>query len=533
MNAANNIPIQNWTPLNKTSAKIWEGFFDKPLYFQREFTYQTHNDFGKIIKKLLFSTPKKGFSSHFFENIQEIGKREGFSVIQSEYPFYPVRDAKCKAADGCWVEPNCNTDTLLKAVGRNKKRQYHTKRDPSALTNSPIFGGTIGVVARDHMHRQTSDGIKDKKEYQDGRIYFEGGNCFYLTNQNGVGKYLVGEGLITVTHQTLRMDKWFADTSQSSTSKINEMLIQSKYNKGPLNKLYLGNQIPKKILEEGEVFKKDLSKEKVQETLQEMLSIGNITCIKFDKKQDIEKGYEIAAEYLAQEKFVKNDLFGEDLHISGEHIVSVSQLAYHLDVLLTPGPCGTIFIQDYPLALKTLGKILDNAQDLQLTSRDIGLLKDCITEMTSLSSELGPLMLTVKKQLEEAGFKLIPTPGAFFNRKSYDRKNLDGESLFTNVNFFNAITGYSKITQHPYIILPGTDVGDRLGEVLMDAYSEFLRAQICPELAVYYVGRNPTNLKDYSEAFFTTNRGGSQLGPHCLSFELDTEKNQVLQSGSF
>ena len=58
----------------------------------------------------------------------------------------------------------------------------------------------------------------------------------------------------------------------------------------------------------------------------------------------------------------------------------------------------------------------------------------------------------------------------------------------------------------------------------MDVYAQFLRSQACPELGVYFVGRNPKNIKDYSEAFFTLNRLSSQMGPPCMSFEIETEK---------
>ena len=105
---------------------------------------------------------------------------------------------------------------------------------------------------------------------------------------------------------------------------------------------------------------------------------------------------------------------------------------------------------------------------------------------------------------------MIPVPAGFY---SY----LDGKPF--NINFLNIVTGYSEKTGHYYVIAPGTKTKGKLAEVLMDCYVEFLRSQ-CDNVQVYFVGRNPNDEKDFSEAVANTH--DQQLGPHCLSFELKT-----------
>lgn len=495
----------------------------------RKCDYPTTNDFAKVINKLLFAKPKVGVSSHFFQNIQEIGAIEGFAVSHSEekYPFYIVRDAKCKTVDGCWLEPSCS-DSLKTALERTQKKRIWSKLHPIALTKSPIFQCTAGKGVETNIHRYTPDSIPAKikdnsSKYQDARIHFEGGNLFVLTNAEGVAKCLVGEDTFTTTHQALRLDKWFAEPSDSSSAYLNEQLIQTNYAKGTLNHDFMNGAIPGQIRSRASEIRKTLTEDVGLRTLQEMHALGNLSRLDFEKEEDKSRGLELASLYKAQLEVVRC-IFAEDLHIQSENIAVIPQFAYHLDVLMTPGPAGSIFLQDYELAVEELRKIKENYTALELTERDLALLDSYIAQTSQLAKEFAELLKKAREELEKAGFVIIPTPGAFFNEKPDRERTLNEKVPFANVNFFNAITGFSLKNNRPYMMIPGTDVGDRLGGVLMDVYAEFLRAHTSPNLAVYFIGRNPKDEHDYSEAFFTTNRSASQMGPHCLSFEIETQK---------
>jgi hypothetical protein len=115
--------------------------------------------------------------------------------------------------------------------------------------------------------------------------------------------------------------------------------------------------------------------------------------------------------------------------------------------------------------------------------------------------------------LKDADYNIIPTPGAFYS--------CNNDQIF-NINFLNCLTGFSEKTGHFYYITSGTQTDGKLASVLMDSYVEFLNAN-CNDIAVYFVGRKPEDPSDFGEAKHTMNRMASQLGVHCLSFELNTK----------
>lgn len=486
------------------------------------FTYKTLNDFGKRLEVLLFATPSKGFTNDFFENIKEVGEREGFQVRQSDTQFkaYSVRDPKLQAADGTILEPSSSSGRE-KAIDRTLLRQKYLRLHPAVLTKNAIFTkGIIGGAAKGGMVWRAVDGL-DQRKPRYARSYFEGGNVFHLTNREGVSKYLLGDDLITATQQILRLDKWFAPPGapHSSPSWNNEELFYPRNE--PLRQLFFQGQIPEKVGLMAAGIASSLSDQEVLQTLKEMHAMGLIPELMFETDADRQKGREIAANYLAQRKFVQEEVFANDLRTTSKQIVSVPQIAYHLDFLMTPGPNGSIFLQDYTLSVTVLKQIKEKAALLGLTQKDLELL-DCYIVLNQVfGKQFEEVMKRAKDVLTGAGFTVIPTPGAFFCQKLPSEKNSDGH--FANVNFFNALTGFSPKTNHFYMIVPGTNIGERLGEVLMDTYVEFLK-QHCDNLAVYFVGRKPDNPRDFSEAMYCLNRPTSQLGPHCLSFELKTQE---------
>ena len=263
----------------------------------------------------------------------------------------------------------------------------------------------------------------------------------------------------------------------------------------------------------------------IRSTLEEMRAMGLLTVLKFDTPAEKIKGRQIATQYLAQREFVKKYIFPQELECEAEDITFVPQAAYHLDTFMTPGPNGSMFMQDYNLAIQTLQKIQQNAKELKLTKSDLEQLDHLITTTTLISRDLTPLLNKVKENLVEGGFSIIPTPGAFFGS---DPHNPTQKSQI--INFLNCITGFSPKTGHIYYIAAGTKTEGVLGDVLMNAYGEFLQSQ-SNNLAVYFAGRNPEDPTDFSEAMRDMNE--LQLGPHCLSYELPCGKPSQYESERF
>lgn len=491
------------------------------------FTYTAQNDFGRKIKKLLFCQPKEGFSAHVFQNLKAIGQLEGFQVVPSD-SIYSVRDVKLATAKGKILESSCS-DARKKSVERtlekNKLRQSHVAH----RTKHRSFAcGFIGYVAEHNMQRRTYDGIKPSPGWtndprgriKDSRLYYEGGNTFFVSNVEQTPVYLIGRDLLTVTHQILRLDGFFKGPSecQSTVAYINETLTFSKWNDA-INRLVLNKKIQEEVVKISDRLLPTLELSRVKETVEEMFAMGTLRgTLQLDTEAGRIAATAHAADFLAQIEFVAQRVFAEELSVQPNQIFFIPQCAYHLDYLMTPGPRGSIFLQDYHLSYQLLLDIQKHAECFHLTEKDQRQLSCFIEEADRLKTELGGIMTETIQSLEEAGLRVIPTPGAFFSHK-------EGRfELSEDVNFLNAISGYSEKNQRYFYIASGTNTGDRLGRCLMKVYAEFLRME-CPEIAVYFVGRNPSDPHDYSEAMSVLNSPKSRLGPHCLSFELDIESH--------
>ncbi len=517
MCAARSIPMRPWEP-SVTSRTVFSTPTAPRSPSRGPFRYHAPNDMGRQINTLLFCSPRKvphsareGHSTWFFQNLQEIGEREGFRVLSTADKVYPVRDPKLRAQDGMVLEPCCS-GSLSKALERTRMRATHAKDHSFCITeNSSFKNAFLGSVAATNMHRHAADGLKAVRE---ARSYFEGGNTISATNQRGECIYFVGNDLIVATHMTLRLDKFFAAPDGKTSSYFNETLLMSKYQDGrdPVHGLYLSGQIPSIIAERAQTIATALSDEETLAVLREMLAMALLTDLYWETEADRRRGKEIASTYLAQRDFVKNQIFAADLRTEGSKIVALPQIAYHLDCLMTPGPEGSMFLQDYDEAVRLLKKIKANAEILELTPKDLAQLDQFIQETRQLANDFRGLIRETRERIEAAGFRVIPTPGAFFSHSLADPKETE------NVNFLNAISGYSPSSLHIYYIASGAKTGDNLGKVLMDSFVEFLNAH--EGIAVYFAGRNPADPTDFSEAEGTLNM--KSTGPHCLSFELET-----------
>ncbi len=502
---------------SKEVQKALEGYFDRSAPKKTvKFSYISPNDYGREIKKLMYCKPEANFSQNSHRDLSQIAKIENFTLVEST-TVYSVRDVKLTRTDGIIIQAS-TSGKLIESIRRCTKRSFFLKNHSAVLTKSPALkNSALGNIAANKLQRNVWDQAKSG-QVTESRMYYEGGAVFQLTNAEGKQKILVGEDLITITHQALRQDQFFKKPAKNSAAYLNETLIFK--GQDAISKMYLSGMIPAKIDELAEELKADPNNELFLSILNEMLVMGLINKIDLSTEEAKSSAFEMAANYYGQRRFVKEVLIPSELQCPD--IVEVPHTAYHLDILMTPGPNGSIFVQDYEETSKLLKMIQSNASALNLTKQDLTILDGFIDESAVLQKELGELMQKNKKILEDSGFHVIKTPGAFFSSKT-EKKTYNGktEEFAENVNFLNCISGYSKTTGHHYMAIPGTSIGDNLGKVLMDAYVEFLNKN-CDNLAVYFIGKDANNPDNYKEVMDNFNRLTAKLGPHCLSFELAT-----------
>ncbi len=476
---------------------------------QSKFTYSTGDDFGKKIQKLLFCKPKEGFSSHFFANVKEIGLIEGFNVIPSE-TVHCCRDARLRASDGAILSPAWH-ENVFKAIGHSEKRSKFMQDHCCVLTDHPSFEGIhAGAVALQKMNDFTSECATGQK-LRASRLYFEAGNCFRLTNKNGVQRFVIGEELGIVTHQLLRKNRWFCKQEENSENSWTEACVFAKYN-DQITQRYLRGGVVNTVTRIATEYSNSLSEEQALGILEEMKQMQLFESLDFDPNKNEIKGRALASEYMAEMKFVLQELFPAELRCEPDQLFFSPQIAYHLDLAMAPGPKGSIFLVDYQESVRLLQTVLEEAEKLGLSQKDKEHLVSFIQTTGRLGQDLKPLFGETKERWEERGFRVIPVPAGFY---SY----LDGKPF--NINFLNIVTGYSEKTGHYYVIAPGTKTKGKLAEILMDCFVESVRSH-CDNVQVYFVGRNPNDERDFSEAVETMNGERQQLGPHCLSFELMT-----------
>ncbi len=512
-------PLQAWTPSLSVHQICSPLFSDSSLKTENTttFIYSGRNDFGRIIKKLLFCSPSQGFSNSYFQDMKDLGKLEGFEIIASS-SIYSVRDPKLTTTDGIFLEPTCSS-SLQRALQRCYQRNLYLKNHAAVVSEVASFkGGTIGNVALSQLHRRSKDGINEN-QHRDSRLYFEGGNGLHVTNASQKPMFLIGEDLLTATHQVLRLDKWFAQRNENkkTVSDINEELLFSKY-KTLINQWYLNGEIPQKIQTIALEIATRLTDDEVKNILMEMNQMGLLINFKFDAKEDKHKGREIASQYLAQREFVKSQIFPTELNCSSTHIAFITQIAYHLDLFLAPGPKGSILMQDFEFCIRLLETIQKNADDLKLSKDDLKQLQIMLKMMEQLQKDFKTTMQKARDELTQSGFVVIPAPGAFFGLTDL------GTPL--NINFLNGISGYSPKNRHYFYATAGAKTTGKLGQILMESFVEFLNHQ-CDNLAVYYLGRSTNDPKDFTEATDNLSRLKGQLGPHCLSFELEIEQHKT------
>lgn len=199
---------------------------------------------------------------------------------------------------------------------------------------------------------------------------------------------------------------------------------------------------------------------------------------------------------LAAIEFIKNQM-EEVLDHPVVHVGDPfeAQPDFHIDMFLAPAPDGRVFLLSHELCIKLLRELLKNDK---LSLKDRKRLIQYLGAAHLKNRLVGNMLKDIGKQLETAGFKVIPTPGVFFANKKLA------------VNFINGLFGRSK--NGDYFITNGSS--HPVDELLRKAFASFLRAHKIG--SVYFTGREREvvagSALDYTEAQHGLNLGG---GIHC------------------
>ncbi len=523
--------------------------------------FDAQSDFGRVIKELLFSKAHPDSSDRYLRDVKLVAEREGFQVKESQIVL-TERDYRFFINNTSFIVPNAfySGDHFETAKERCNYR-INFRKERAAITTIPEnkhkfigYAGQFKNILRDILEPSNPDvpalypnnlkswelgkevpsnfcpervTIADRQgtsedenlkvkptkpktnssscsgiySRQMGHMYFEGGNLFRLTSPNGKKVVLCGEDNVTVTHMMLRRMGFFKAPDKESPAFPYEKCRSEQWQDSTSN-AYLSGEIPAKIKALEAKISPSFTEEKVQGLFFEMLAMGLLKSPNLATPADRKKAKEITVNYLAERTFVEQTIIPYDLKVESGQVVFLPQIDYHLDCLMTPGPGGSILLQDFDKSCELLQKIRPHLTGQE----DLKLLDQMIDSTSKEGQAVKEVMQKTRKILEEAGFTVTLTPGAFFAVNSGKTKR---------VNFFNAISGFSPKTNQHYYIIGGTSLGKKLGSLLMDAFTLFLKSQC--NAAIYFVGRNPRDPADFSSAEKLLN--DLYLGVHCLSLE--------------
>jgi len=510
------------------------------------------NDFGLVVKRLHFSGNSAGneaaglSTSHFLKNMKQIADEEGFKLTFSRPSYFP-RDHLFCLEDGQMISGSTkNPDQMIAARDRSLSRSLYFGKQASWRSMHIVFQGVGGSSIRpQNIERALYDyqEIYHTAIRPEFRIHIEGGDVFTLTNKEGRRKILIGEDQLCLIHAQCRQEKIFDEKDPQGnptitlhpeqiqlTDELLKATAEEMYSMGQLklgggkNSGYIGDReleaLQKAMVKRG-------NKDPIPSMKEFAIQLGLIAPFELSSK-DLEAAEPIVRKYLAQREIVL-DLLSKSFKVPKEDIHFIPKAAYHLDVFLTPGPRGSLFIQDYGLCVQSLTAILEQADANKLSPFEKAMLLRYLETAKLLDKRLGPLLADARGELERAGFTVHKIPGIFLDSSWLPNMTYDPKY---HVNFMNANSGYSEKQGRPYLITAGAQVGPKLGKLLMREFEKAIKIHQ-PDLKVHFIGYNPEKPAEFSQAMVLWNgREGLEDsnslfgGVHCMSIELETASRQ-------
>lgn len=405
---------------------------------------------------------------------------------------------------GPFLKPKIN-DTVL-ANGRLDWYGISDSSSPGRYSSHPFFEGTVG--------RRVECGLVSSTEkIIESEFFFEGGNFYVVTDPKNPGNKLclMGNNGFLMAYLGLRESKFFKGNCHVNASVLNQKL--KEFNDDEKQFLEALNQVFNLKLMSNKTKLSEEVKKDEDEAISYLTYLDKSYSMTVENMPRLQK---IAAKFLIQQDIVKRmmglafNLFPPKLRekpfhqLPTENIVLIPSLAYHLDVFMRPGPKNSIFIQSFALTVHFLEEIESNAQKWNLTQKDHEILKRLLGNAKKMKDDLNNLILRIHRILDERGFTLIPSPGLFFDEEIHYNQDYD-------VNFLNAVTGWSEKTERFFYIVAGVKLGDQLGNALMDMWNAFLQ-QYVPQIDLFFIGcSNDFALSKRLSCYFG--------GFHCMTLE--------------
>ena len=502
----------------------------KPIALSSQpFTYhQNTNDFGKEFECVLFAPPFEKQHDYLrneriIENMKSIADKEGFLLRFSKawrwprdhYLFNGLNDIMWIAPDQPELTKKAleRSESLLMATGTLQ----HTQEWPSFLGK---------ILKREPPPLEAFFKYESCTNAMMHTPYVEGGNYFCATNSKGIKKILMGLAHFHATHMELRLRGYF---KQTPPKKIDTPLSDDEIIKGAEQMYYLGiliqdnhsGLISKDIV--SNVIQKKRFNLKIKFASIKEIAIKEGWLSPFSlKPSDILKARPLVENFLAEQK-AAHAFIATLLKIPEKDLHFVPSFDLHLDQFMLPGPNGSFFLQNPGTCLQILSQLEQPKylKGLGLSLNDLTPISVYLGALRHTQEGTAPLLDKVKKVLQDAEFTVIPTPGVFQTFKD----------LFPgNINFINALTGWSEKNQRYFYITQGAEIpGSDLGKALMKLFEEFLKSYV-PNIAVYFIGENPQKPGDFSEAMQLWNENskgevGALGGIHCFSFEEKTKSH--------
>ncbi|MBA3237832.1 MAG: hypothetical protein H0T62_05700 [Parachlamydiaceae bacterium] len=519
------------------------------------------DDFGLEIKELLLSrevdkrelSPLKSQLAnkpvwdgitflHTPNNLKNVADKLGFVVIESS-SFYYVRDSFIRLWDATIRLPR-ESQCIEKAMEHTHSSNLYLNKTSTTRTRNQLFNHWSGFsgqyLAQSHVDAEL---LFPGKWHSFDYAYVEGGNVYTLINNKGRVSLLLGEDQRTQTLQILELEgqNWELLASKSEgansfcaiTEDIGDTLslddirhtCQEMYSLGMWNYQGKTGIIPQQAqlsIMLAKFFVPGVDGWVIPEEEAgwfRLLAEQSGFIAKIDlTDEEAERLRSIAANYLAKIKIVER-LIALDFNLPKEDVHFITQVNYHLDEFILPAPGHAFFLLNYAFCAEMLEVIIKNYSELGVSENDLLLLEGYLQASKKFDRELGPLLKDVEAQLQSAGFTVIPCPGHFLYepKEMYQQFPMPSEGIC--INFMNALTGWSSKTQGYYYITHGLHAGEQVGKLCMEAYSLFLKHYL-PNISLFFIGYDPENSEDFSEALDFWNRLETQSGVHCTTFPL-------------
>lgn len=523
------------------------------------------DDFGQVITRLLLSkeidekvaAPLKSMMAgktiwegitfkHIPCNLKALSQTLGFTVLESS-SFYYIRDVflRFDNQNNASIRFFPHSPHLEKAIESVHSSNLYLDKCSTTRTRNQLFNHWTGYTGAHALQAKQDASIYFSNVQPLGNVYLEGGNVFLLTNQSHEKVALIGEDHLFQSLLLMEFSNcnWNSLTDEAELSDSFQKLIDKKakvlsteeithhaeelFSLGLLELDGKSGIIPQEeqlnlLLAKFFLPNSDgthtISQEERGWLRQLASKIQMVPSFDLSSAQ-IEEFRPTVASYLVKLEIIKR-LTAKECGVEWENLHFITQANYHLDAFMHPAPHSAVFLTHFGILAEMIEAILLAREALNLSDLEKLLLEGYLHSAQKMDRELGPLLDQVQNQLHAAGLIAIPTPGhlIFEPAGMYEQFPIPSDGLC--INFINALTGYSEKIQAPYYITHGIGTSDQTGNILMNSFSLFLRHYI-PEIKSYFIGFNPDNPNDFTEAIDFWNRLETQCGIHCMTLPIE------------